>query len=184
MKINTYILILFLKVVLLILFGSNDLQGQVATKNDNQLSRIIKIDSLFKYYGTIFDSSYTPSIEIHNIKQRFTPNVTDIITAERIFREQYNYTNQTTESKKGARIVNNVNKYFRKFNRQYIGYVDNENSRNIIIHLFDFSKKRIVRKYVGDSWKKSLVIVLADKLPFEIVTYRVDIIAMKLYATY
>ncbi|HQX45547.1 MAG TPA: hypothetical protein PK209_13375 [Saprospiraceae bacterium] len=183
-KKDVYYILLFLKIVAFIVLNSSDLRGQTATNNNNLMSRIISIDSLFKFYGTIFDSSYTSPIEINNIKQRFTPNETDIIAAERIFREQYNIANQSAESRKGAKFVNDVNKRFRKFNRQYIGYIDNENNRNLIIHLFDYSKRKAVKKYLGDSWKNSLVIVLSDNLPFEIVTYRVDLTAMKLYATF
>jgi hypothetical protein len=132
----------------------------------------------------IFDSSYNPPIEIQNISRRFTPNETDIVAAERIFREQYNATNEATESRTGAKFITDVKKYFRKFNRQYIGYIDKQGDRNLIIHLFDYSKKRVVKKYIGDNWKNNLVIMFADKPPFEMVTYRINLTEGKLYATF
>jgi len=158
--------------------------GQKNHKADSALTKIIKIDSLFNCFGVVFSGEYTPPIEIHNVAQRFTPIAADIVASEQIFVSQYNQENKATEARSGAKVLDDVKKYFSKFNRQYLGYTDKNGNRNLIIHLFDYSKKNVVKKYVGNSWKTSFLILFSDILPFEIVTYRVDLTEKKLYATF
>ena len=51
-----------------------------------------------------------------------------------------------------------LNHIFQKFNRQYLGFIDSNGNKNLIIHLFDYSNKHIVNKFLGDSWKNKFVI--------------------------
>lgn len=152
--------------------------------NSESMSRVVRIADLFDCYGVIFDSTYKVPIVIRDIAGRFTPNETDITAAEKLLITQYNAANQETESRKGTPVINDVKKYFWKFNRQYIGVIDKAGDKNLIIHLFDYSNKRVVEKQVGESWKTNFLIVFAENLPFQIVTYRVNINEGKLYATF
>jgi hypothetical protein len=86
----------------ILLLNREKLNGQAVLHNGGSMSQVIKIDSLYKYYGVIFDSSYTPPIEIRNIKKRITPTESDVIVAEEIFVAQYNIANQVGEGRKGG----------------------------------------------------------------------------------
>jgi len=175
---------LFFLILGVMILSSIKIYCQGKLKTDTSVSKVIKIDSLFKCYGVIFGNKYIAPIEIQNVRERVTPTEEDVITAEQIFITQYNAVNQASEGRKGTKLLDDPKKYFAKFNRQYIGYIDNDGDLNLIIHLFDFSKKRKVKKYIGDSWTNKFVIVLAESLPFDIVTYRVNITQKKLYTTF
>lgn len=153
------------------------------TRSDS-LARVIGIDNLFKNYAVLFDCSYDPGIIINDLRGRFTPTEDDIVLAENIFTAQYNETNQATESVKGAPVLGNVKLFFWKYNRQYVGYIDNNGDKNLIMQLFDYSRKRRVENIIGDSWKRRFVIYFAEKKRFISVVYRVNLKQQKLYGTF
>jgi len=143
---------------------------------------IIRIDSLFKYYGVIIDSSTDVPIIIEAFKDRFNPNINEIVNAEMIFLQSYNETNQATAARSNAKFIKDVKKEFKKYNRQYVGYIDIHGNPNIITQLFDYSKKRIVNREIGDSWKRRFIIMFSEHPSFTTLTYRVNLKEKKLYA--
>lgn len=147
-------------------------------------SVIIRIDSLFKCYGVIIDSSINVPIEIKSFKERFTPSIDQIINSETIFWQSYNETNRTTPARSNAKYIDDVKAEFNNYNRQYVGFIDISGHANIIINLFDYSKKRVVIREIGDSWKRNFVIMFSENPPFAVMTYRVNLEIKKLYATF
>ena len=164
----------------LLLIYFNPARCQESLQPDKSV--IIRIDSLFKYYGVIIDSSTDVRIIIEAFKDRFNPNINEIVNAEMIFLRSYNETNRATATRSNAKYINDVKKEFKKYNRQYVGYIDIHGHSNIIIQLFDYSKKRFVKREIGDSWKRSFVIVFSEHPPFTILTYRVNLKQQRLYA--
>ena len=149
--------------------------------NDNV---IFSNKNLFKNYGVIFDSAYKINIDIKNVNGSFTPHNEDVILGESIFVSQYNLINKTSKEREGAIVVADPKNYFWEYNRQYYGYFDDNGHRNLLILLFDYSKKRIVRKWIGNSWQKDFVIILAEEPPFNIVLYKIDLSSKTLHSSY
>lgn len=136
-------------------------------------AEIIQVDSLFQYYGVIFDSSYSPPILIRNIKDRFTPSINDIIATEQIFVHQYQEAGMLSET--------DARKKFKKYNRQYVGFIDSAGSKNVVLLLFDYSKKRQVKRNIGDSWKDNFLVMFSEDPPFTIKMYKVNLNERKFY---
>ena len=170
--------VLFLCGLFLIYF--NPVRCQDSQKSNKSV--IIRIDSLYKYYGVIIDSSNGMAIKIEAFKDRFTPDINEVVNAEVIFLQSYNEANKASPVRSNAKYIFDVKREFRKYNRQYVGFIDIHGNPNIIINLFDYSKKRIVNREIGDSWKRSFVIVFAEQPPFAILTYRVNLKEKRLYA--
>ena len=147
-------------------------------------SVIIRIDSLYKYYGVIIDSSKDVPIKIEAFKDRFTPDMKEVLNAETIFLQSYNEVNKASPARSNAKYIVDVKKEFKKYNRQYVGYIDIHGNRNIIIQLFDYSKKRMVNRQIGDSWKSSFIIMFAERPPFATLIYRVNLKEKRLYAAF
>jgi hypothetical protein len=145
---------------------------------------LIKIDSLYKETGVIFPKEYELSIIIQNMDKRYTPSLKDVAKADKIFLDNYNLANKSNSITKEAKSIPNTRKYFNCFIRQYVGYYDTKGNKNILIHLIDNSKPKKVRKRIGDGWRKYFVIIFAQPMPFDILTYRVDISDEKLYVDF
>jgi hypothetical protein len=137
--------------------------------------KLIKIDSLYAECGVIFPATYDLSIEIGNLRARFTPTVEEITSAEQIFLTQFkNLDHSKSNFPDGYRIVN-PRDYFKKFIRQYIGYEDQRGNKNVLIHLINNTNPRKVKKTIGTNWKEKFIVILAQPMPFDIWTYRVNL---------
>jgi hypothetical protein len=145
-------------------------------------AKIFRNNNLYKCYGIIFDSSYKLEIEVTNLRKRIALNDEDIFLVEKIFVESYTATNQSVKERADALFVNNPKDFFWKYNRQYVGYIDKDGHKNVLLLLFDYANKRKVNKEIGNGWVDNLVIVLADKMPFNVILYRVDLTLKKMYA--
>lgn len=111
---------------------------------------------LFKGEGIIF--SKENNIDYKNTKDelRFTPKLQQIYLAEKIIIEQYN-----DVRKEDIRIVNykpikKVKKYFYCYNRQYFGYINNE-EEILIICLINFKNKNKTMSNI-DNWGEKFII--------------------------
>jgi len=144
-------------------------------------SVIIRIDSLYKYYGVIIDSSKDVPIKIEAFKDRYTPKLVEIVNAEMIFLKSYNDANKASPARSNAKYIVDVKKEFKKYNRQYVGFIDVHGDSNIIIQLFDYRKKRIVNREIGDSWKRSFIIMFSEHPHFTTLIYRVNLKEKILY---
>lgn len=142
--------------------------------------QLIKIDSLYAECGVVFPASYDLSIEVENLRTRFTPPIEEIAKAEKIFLTQFKHLDHSKSKFPNGSAIPNFQDYFKKFIRQYIGYVDEEGNRNILIHLINNEHPRKVKKVIGANWKKDFILILAQPMPFDILTYRIDLSKKKL----
>jgi hypothetical protein len=137
--------------------------------------KLIKVDSLYSECGVVFPASYDLSIEIENLNTRFSPTIEEITLAEQIFLKEFkNLDHGKSNFPDGSRILNARN-YFDKFIRQYIGYEDEKGNKNILIHLLNNTSPRKVKKTIGTNWKEKFIVILAQPMPFDIWTYRVNL---------
>jgi len=137
--------------------------------------KLIKIDSLYSECGVVFPASHNLSIELVNLKKRFTPTIEEIALAEQIFLTEFkNLDHAKSNFPDGSGIVD-ARDYFDKYIRQYIGFEDQAGNKNILIHLFDNTSKKKVKKAVGTNWKEKFIVILAQPFPFNIWTYRVNL---------
>src|SRR3989337_4284954 len=68
--------------------------------------KLIKIDSLYSECGVIFPSPYGLSIEVENLKTRFTPTIEEITLAEQIFLKEFkNLDHGKSNFPDGSRIL-------------------------------------------------------------------------------
>ena len=81
----------------------------------------------------------------------FSPSDEDIVLAESIISERYD--KDITWSKK----TKNVKKKYWKYNRQYLGYIDSQGNKKIIINLLNFKcRKKAQENFEG--WEKSFFV--------------------------
>jgi len=146
--------------------------------------KLIRIDSLYSECGVVFPASHNLSIELENLKTRFTPTIEEIAIAEQIFLKEFkNLDHAKSNFPDGSRIVD-ARKYFDKFIRQYIAYEDEAGNKNILIHLLNNTSKRKVKKAIGTNWKEQFILILAQPMPFDIWTYRVNLTMKTLHTDF
>jgi hypothetical protein len=109
---------------------------------------------------------YVVGIEMHDMRSRFTPSINDITKAERIFSDKYNEVQKTNVDTKS---------YFSHWVRQYVGLVDSNGNKNIIVQLIDDTKKRKMIRKLGKNWETSFVIIFADPNPELGIIFRINI---------
>jgi len=142
---------------------------------------LIKIDSLYSECGVVFPASYDLSIELQNLKIRFTPSTEEITLAEQIFLKEFKNLDHGKSNFPDGSRVSDARKYFDNFIRQYIGYEDQSGNKNILIHLLNNTMPRKVKKAIGTNWKEKFIVILAQPMPFEILTYRVNLTSKTLH---
>ncbi|MAU16008.1 MAG: hypothetical protein CMH46_10780 [Muricauda sp.] len=126
--------------------------------------KIIELKKFYVGQGVIFDASVKyPFTELDYYKP-ITPRISEIKRAEKILSEKYyEYRTNILDSfyvdksivKTKLKEPKNVVKKFYKYNRQYIGYVNNSNDTIITIGLLNFANKRKANKYFPD-WEKTV----------------------------
>lgn len=114
---------------------------------------IIYLPSYYKEEGVIFSKEYIAGIEMDNLQSRYTPTKDDIIAAEEIFKNKFNDIRQTDIDTK---------KKFCHWVRQYIGLVDTNGNKNIIVQLVDNTKPRKTNRLLGKNWETVFVVMLSD----------------------
>lgn len=115
----------------------------------------VELNNYYKYSGNIFKAEYRPWFEISESKERYTPSEDDIIKAENIFLNTYNEKDdkQLVNFKEGKSYKR---KYY-KWRRNYLGYLDGDGNKVIIIHLINFThRKKASAKY--EEWGKEIII--------------------------
>jgi hypothetical protein len=126
--------------------------------------QIIELKEYYVGQGIIFDSSIKYPFTEKNYIKPLTPNISEIKRAEKILSEKYyEYRTNILDSfnvdksiiNKKLKEPKNVVKRFYKYNRQYIGYVNNANDTIVTIGLLNFANKRKAEKYFPD-WKKTV----------------------------
>ncbi len=137
--------------------------------------KLIKIDSLYSECGVVFPASHNLSIEVENLKTRFTPTIEEIAIAEQMFLTEFKSLDHAKSNFPDGSRIADARDYFDKFIRQYIGYEDEAGNKNILIHLLNNTSKKKVKKAIGTNWKEKFIVILAEPMPFDIWTYRVNL---------
>ena len=127
---------------------------------------VISLPKFYKEKGVIFDSDYSVGIEMHGMRGRFTPSISDITKAERAFSDRYNEVQKANVDTKS---------YFSHWVRQYVGLIDSNGNKNIIVQLIDNTKKRKLIRKLGKNWETSFVVYFADPYPGLGIVFRINI---------
>jgi hypothetical protein len=130
----------------------------------SQPQRLINIEYLPQYYkerGILFSKDYDPHIVIKNLKYRYTPTVEDIRDAELILVKKYDSLENSTVD---------VKTFYSKWVRHYIGFVDSNDNKNIIVQLINNSNRKKVKKLLGDNWEDRFIGMYSDSF------YKISII--------
>jgi hypothetical protein len=118
---------------------------------------VVPPDSTKKFYdkcGVIFEASYDPGIIIRQFSKRFTPTFSDIIMAENLFLERYNQDIVNDPNYKGFEDSTDVRSKYANYSRQYVGYIDINGQKNIIIQFLNFDIKEDEKKKYFPNWEK------------------------------
>ena len=96
--------------------------------------KVVQLPNYYKEKGIIFSKDYTVGIDMRNKKYRYTPTMDDISKAEEIFNKQYNQLQKTNVDTK---------KFFCHWVRQYVGLVDSNGNKNIIVQLIKIGRAHV-----------------------------------------
>ena len=121
--------------------------GQINHINSLIPHNEIHLPEFYKAKGIVFSDFYKIGIELRNIKNRFTPQLDDIIKAENILNSKSWY-------------LKTINK---NWVRQYVGLIDSNGKKNIIIQLINNSNHRKLNKMLGKNWTNDFVVMLSDE---------------------
>ena len=140
--------------------------AQEITKVASQKFTVVFLPEFYKEKGIIFDNDYVVGIEMHDMQSRFTPSTNDITKAERIFIDKYNEVQKANVDTKS---------YFSHWVRQYVGLIDSNGNKNIIVQFIDNTKKRKLVRKLGKNWETSFVIYFADPYPGLGIIFKINI---------
>lgn len=127
---------------------------------------VIYLPDYYKEKGVIFNKDYTVGIEMRNLQYRYTPTKDDVIKAEKILNDKYNEIRKTNVDTKT---------FFCHWVRQYVGLIDINGNKNIIVQLVDNTKPRKINRQLGKGWETSFVIYFADPYPGLGIPFRINI---------
>lgn len=103
----------------------------------------ILAEDYFGGKGYIVPDTYKLNIVIDDLNKRFTPRLEEVWQAEQLLRQQ-GY---------------NIDDKYQGFYRQYVGYVNNESERIVLMNLLNFADKQEVEyHYDYGCWTSELVI--------------------------
>ena len=132
----------------------------------NKKNVIVYLSNYYKEKGVIFDKDYVVGIDMVNLKYRYKPTVDDVTKSEDVFNKQYNQL-------QGKNV--DVKKFFCKWVRQYVGLVDSNGNKNIIVQLIENIKPRKINQLLGKNWETDFVIYLSDPHPVLGLLFRINI---------
>lgn len=145
---KTYILLLLFS------FGTNLMSTAQSTNIDTlHLYTVIRLPAYYKEKGVIFSKDYLVGIEMRKLQSRYTPTKEDIIRAEKIFSDKYNEIQKSNVDTKT---------FFCAWVRQYVGLIDTNGNKNIIVQLIDNARPRKVNRLLGKNWETVFIIMLSD----------------------
>lgn len=114
---------------------------------------VIQLPDYYKENGVVFNKDYVVGIEIKNLQSRFTPTKEDIIKTEHIFTQKYSDIGNANVDTKA---------FFCCWVRQYIGLIDINGNKNIIVQLVNNTKPRKINRLIGKNWETIFVTMLSD----------------------
>lgn len=114
---------------------------------------IVHLPDYYKEKGVIFSKNYIVGIEMQNMQSRYTPTKDDIAKAETILNDTYNKVQNTNID---------IKTFFCHWVRQYIGLIDNNGNKNIIVQLIDNTKPGRINRLLGKGWETVFIVMLSD----------------------
>lgn len=137
---------------------------------------LIPKDSTGKIYvphGVIFGEAY--NINFNLSMSRYTPSISEIILAETIFLDQFNITLSKDKRTLGFVPIRNVRRKFKKYGRQYIGFVDSLQNHLVFIQLLNLnnSQKNINRSF--NNWHQKFITGTGDFFESNTSRYLIDL---------
>lgn len=127
---------------------------------------VVYLPEYYKEKGIIFSEDYGVGIEMRNLQSRYTPTKDDIIKAEKIFQNKYNEIRKANVDTK---------KFFCRWVRQYVGLIDINGTKNIVVQLVENTKPRKINRLLGKGWETVFVVMLTDDFYKVSTRYRVNI---------
>jgi len=118
----------------------------------NMDSTIIQIKSLYEGYGKIFNQ--TDNINHFGRLTNFRLSEDEILLVEKIFAEQYNQVQQNdNRTSHNFKPCKRVYQKYKKYYRQYMGYIDINQNRMVMLYLLNFTQKKMANEYF-ENWKE------------------------------
>lgn len=113
----------------------------------------VELDNYYRGTGLIFSTEYDGWLPYNNVyDKRFTPTKAEVRKSEKILIADY----ERYSKEKGFNTIENIKDYYWKFNRQYFGYINNNDEKLLVINLLNFKNKFQVYQYFKD-WKKRYI---------------------------
>lgn len=127
---------------------------------------IVHLSGYYKEKGVIFNKDYVVGIDMKQLQSRYTPTMDDITKEEEIFNKKYNELQKKNVDTK---------KFFCHWVRQYVGFIDSNGNKNIIVQLIDNTKPRKINRLLGKDWEDVFIIMLADSFYKVSTRFRINI---------
>ncbi|HSZ33164.1 MAG TPA: hypothetical protein VK772_07625 [Puia sp.] len=143
-------------------FTSLSQKSDSALKNYN----VVHLPNYYKEVGVIFNKNYAVGIEMSNFQSRYTPIIDDVTKAEEIFNRKYNEVQKTNVDTKV---------FFSRWVRQYVGLIDSNGNKNIIVQLIDNTAPRKINSKLGKHWETDFMIYFSDPHPGLGILFRINI---------
>jgi hypothetical protein len=126
------------------------LSNKAQNSNLDTLHRfnLVHLPIYYKAKGIIFSTDYVVGIDMKNKQSRYTPSIGDISNLEEIFSKKYNEVQKSNVDTKD---------FFCHWVRQYVGLIDSDGNKNIIVQLINNTKPRKVRRLLGKKWEEIFV---------------------------
>ena len=164
MKVCILLISIFLGIISMSKAQSNDID------TSHQFS-VIQLPDYYREKGVVFNKDYVVGIEMRNIQSRYTPTKDDIIKTETIFTEKYcDIGNANVDTKA----------FFCFWVRQYLGLLDINGNKNIIVQLVNNTKPRKINRLLGKNWETIFATMLSDDFYKVSIRFRVNIDAAEI----
>lgn len=127
---------------------------------------VVFLSDFYKEKGIIFSKDYLVGIDMSDKKGRFTPTIDDVKRAEAFFLNKYNQLRKKND---------NVKDFFCHWLRQYIGLIDSNNNKNIIIQLVNINKPGKINRLLGKGWENNFVQMFSDEFYAVYAIFRINL---------
>lgn len=141
----------------------------------SQAQNVIRLPSFYNGCGIIFAEKSKVNVHL-DLGDFFEPSIGEVEKSEQILfenlrihmeekfsiiREKYPLTNN--EIKEWQKTIDKVDtkQQYRKFNRQYAGFINEKDEKLIYVRLLNFSKPKQANKYFGN-WKEEIIVGFGD----------------------
>jgi hypothetical protein len=123
----------------------------------------------------IFTANYKPPIIIRDKgASSITPSAEDIQAAEKILTGRYNLDLPLDSRFTSFSPINNVQRFFKRYKRQYMGFLNLRDERIIVIHLLNFSRRRRAEK-AFEGWTQGYFVGFGEFYEKNVKTYAANL---------